>query len=73
MPCSGVAPDAIAKESESGIETKATVRPDFQFVFIVSIIWAVDIEKLSLKNKTRIKKYLPQKSFGRRKPAAQIL
>jgi hypothetical protein len=30
IPCKGVAPEAIAKESESGIDIKATVKPDFQ-------------------------------------------
>ena len=34
MPAMGVDSDATAKETESGMDTRATVKPDFQFSFI---------------------------------------
>lgn len=38
IPWSGVAPEAIAREIESGMETSATVIPDFQLDFTLSVI-----------------------------------
>ena len=44
IPCKGVAPEAIAKDNESGIEISATVSPDFQLDRIFSEENIDDIE-----------------------------